>query len=40
MTTEEFQLFMDGVGRLSYLGSSELSELGDPLPGNDPKKPD
>ena len=39
MTTEEFQLFTDGVGRLSYLWSSELSKLGHPLPGNDPKKP-
>ena len=39
LTNEQFQLLMDGVGKISYLMSRELSAAGEPVAGNDPQKP-
>jgi hypothetical protein len=39
MTMEEFDEFFSGIGRLNYMANKEMSELGRPVPGNDPQNP-
>jgi hypothetical protein len=39
MTTEDFDFFREAIGKLTYLANSHMSSIGNPIPGNDPKKP-